>query len=291
MSWTDHCPVLVNEVIECLRNVVIKRMFDGTCGAGGHALAVLAAHEEIEEYVAGDQDPVAIQKAAAVLQPYANKIIFHRGNFSEPPSGVFDAILLDIGVSSMQLDTPERGFSFMRDGPLDMRMDPDGDVTAADIVNRWDRCSLERLFLELGEERNARKVVEAILFQRRKNPITTTRALAAVVEGVIPRYGKIHPATKVFQALRLAVNKELDVLKEAIGVLSHQLSPHGRLLIITFHSLEDRIVKQEFRSLALAGGFDVVTKKPIPPSKEEMRKNPRARSAKLRVLERLAKND
>lgn len=288
-----HKPVMLQEVLAMFSERVLQYVLDGTCGAGGHAQAILEAHPEIVQYVACDQDPTALQLASQQLKPYENKVMFHRCNFSNPPAtpAAFDAILLDIGVSSMQLDEAARGFSFMRDGPLDMRMDPDGDLTAADIVNRYDRLSLETVFREFGEESYARKIADAIVEKRRRQPFTTTGELSKLIAMVIPYRGKLHPATKVFQALRIAVNAELDVLKRSIPVLANRLAPHGRLCILTFHSLEDRIVKETFRNLSKEDGWSLVSKKAIQPTRVETAKNPRSRSAKLRGLEKMSALD
>jgi len=282
-----HIPVLCNEVLALFEGRELRRVLDGTCGGGGHALAILSAHPEIQEYVAVDQDTLALEQARAKLAPFLEKISFCHGNFSEVDlDGEFDAILLDIGVSSFQIDSPERGFSFLNEGPLDMRMDQSQGETAADIVNSWDRKELAGLFWEYGEERASRKIADAIVQARRNKRFSTTSDLVAVIETVLCRRGKIHPATRVFQALRIAVNRELEVLKDSVPKLSGLLSNYGRFAIITFHSLEDRIVKNEFRALSKSEGFVLVMKKPIPASREEQRANKRSRSAKLRCIER-----
>ena len=284
----SHVPVLCEEVVEYLSTSHLDTVLDGTCGAGGHALAVLKAHPEISRYAACDQDVQALSIAKNTLSDFLPKVTFHHCNFRNPPAdlGSVDAILLDLGVSSMQLDTPERGFSFMREGPLDMRMDADGPLSAEEIVNRWDRSSLEKLFREYGEERGARKAAEAIVAARGRRPFRTTIELADVIAKVLPRRGRMHPATLIFQAIRIAVNEELDVLRQAIPSLAQRLTPHGRLLIIAFHSLEDRIVKEEFRRLASTDQFSLIVKKPLVSTRGEIRQNPRARSAKLRVLQK-----
>ena len=283
----DHIPVLVDEVVDQLSSCRVLTVFDGTCGAGGHARAILEAHPEIVHSLACDQDAYALSVAKATLDPFLSKITFCHTNFVEPPSDPqkFDAILLDLGVSSIQLDTPSRGFSFMREGPLDMRMDVEAPLSAEEIVNHWDRASLERLFRDYGEERGARKAAEAIVMARSRHPFRTTLELADVLRRVLPRRGRMHPATKIFQALRIAVNRELEVLKQAIPLLAQRLAPGGRFLVITFHSLEDRIVKESFRALATTGLYSLVCKKPLAPSRREVVQNPRARSAKLRALQ------
>jgi 16S rRNA (cytosine1402-N4)-methyltransferase len=284
----SHIPVFLEEVVEHLSPCRLGTVFDGTCGAGGHARAILEAHPEIVQYAACDQDAEALVLAKASLEPFLSKVSFYHNTFASPPAmpAAFDAILLDLGVSSMQLDTPQRGFSFMREGPLDMRMDTEAPLSADEIVNRWDRASLERLFREYGEERGARKAAEAIVMARGRRPFRTTLELADAICRVLPRRGRMHPATLVFQALRIAVNRELEVLKEAIPLLAERLSPGGRFLVITFHSLEDRIVKEAFRALVATDRFSFVFKKPLAPSRREVVQNSRARSAKLRAIER-----
>jgi 16S rRNA (cytosine1402-N4)-methyltransferase len=283
----SHIPVLIEEVIEHLSPCHLETVFDGTCGAGGHARALLEAHPEITRYIACDQDTDALAIAQASLDFFLPKITFYHSNFCHPPAEpvTFDAILLDLGVSSMQLETPGRGFSFVREGPLDMRMDAEGPLSADEIVNRWDRASLERLFKEYGEERGARRAADAIVMARGHHPFRTTLELAEVISRVLPRRGRMHPATQIFQALRIAVNRELEVLREAIPLLAERLSPNGRFLAITFHSLEDRIVKEAFRTLVGTERFSFVFKKTLAPSRREVVQNPRARSAKLRAIE------
>lgn len=283
-----HIPVLLDEVVEALRPCLLRTVLDGTCGAGGHARALLASHPEIEHYVACDQDTEALNVAKASLETFSSKVTFHHTNFSTPPVDpvLFDAILLDLGVSSMQLDRPERGFSFLREGPLDMRMDQSGDLLAEDIVNQWDRHSLEKIFREYGEEPKAKRAAEAIVEARRRHPFHTTTQLAEVIAAVLPRRGRLHPATQIFQALRIAVNRELEVLASAIPLLAHRLEDGGRMLVITFHSLEDRIVKNQFRELAKSDEYSLLWKKPLASTYQETRQNPRARSAKLRGLVR-----
>ena len=283
----EHIPVLLEEVVAAFASSPLRTLFDGTCGAGGHAGALLAAHPEIERYVACDQDADALALAKASLASFAPKVSFLHANFSEPPLDQFDAVLLDLGVSSMQLDRPDRGFSFLTEGPLDMRMDRTEEFSAEEIVNQWDRLSLEKIFREYGEEPKARKAADAIVEERRRHPFHTTGQLAAAMAAVLPRRGRLHPATKIFQALRIAVNRELEVLSKAVPALARQLSKGGRMVVITFHSLEDRIVKHAFRALAATGEFSLLWKKPLCPSFKEIRRNPRSRSAKLRGIARV----
>jgi 16S rRNA (cytosine1402-N4)-methyltransferase len=259
--------------------------------------------------VALDQDPVAIAHASARLRGYASRFCALRGNFRRFPEllseiGVtqFDAILADIGVSSRQLDDASKGFSFMHDGPLDLRMNPDGPMTAADVVNTAAEEELAHIFFESGEEPHARRIARAIVKERAVNAIRTTLELARVVESVSPRKGHRHPATLVFQALRIHVNDELGALQDFLKAAPHWLKPGGRLAIVSFHSLEDRIVKRAFQHYATEFNdrpewpeprrnadhlLRVLTRKPVEPTDEEVKANPRSRSSRLRVAERL----
>jgi 16S rRNA (cytosine1402-N4)-methyltransferase len=284
----EHIAVMKNEVLDLLRERQLHTVFDGTCGGAGHGFLILESHPEIQHYIACDQDPESIERARIVLSSFHPKVTFYNGNFSSPPEdpAFFDAILLDLGVSSFQLETAERGFSFMKEGPLDMRMDPRNDVSAADLVNEWGERELANLFFEYGEERCSRRIAKAIVERRKKQRFSTTTDLAACIAEASPRRGKIHPATKVFQSLRIAVNDELEVLKQAIAALSKRLSPGGVFLVITFHSLEDRIVKQAFRELVLSKEYFPVVKKFLEPSQQEIYQNKRSRSAKLRAVEK-----
>ncbi len=291
-----HEPVLLEEIEEIFSHIAIKVFFDGTVGAGGHAKRVLEKHGEIELYIGCDRDPTALEIAAKELAPWGKKLRFVRGSFSEVENflakekiGCIDGALLDLGVSSMQLDTPERGFSFQRSGRLDMRMDPDIELTAEEIVNRYSEKELSRIFRDFGEEPQWRKAVKGIIEARRRKPIHTTKELSELLEKVVRRRGKIHPATRVFQALRMEVNQELALLQIGLEEISRRLCPKGRMGVISFHSLEDRIVKFTFRDLVKEHThFQLVMKKPKSASREEVRKNPRSRSAKLRAIERVA---
>jgi len=287
---THHTPVLLKEALQVFEGLKIEVFFEGTVGAGGHAEAILDAHPEIERYLACDRDPAALKIAKERLAPFGKKIEWIHGPFSELPQylderGIsrIDGFLIDIGVSSMQIDQGERGFSFMKDAPLDMRMNPDGETTAEILVNRLPEKELARIFFEYGEERRSRQAAKAIVDARRKKRIRTTKELVAVIQTVI-KGGKIHPATRIFQALRIAVNDELGQLKLGLEGAIERLQIDGRLAVITFHSLEDRIVKQGLKS---EKRLEILTKKPIGPSAEEMRKNPRSRSAKLRAAARV----
>jgi 16S rRNA (cytosine1402-N4)-methyltransferase len=234
-----------------------------------------------------DQDTNALARAAERLEPYQDRVTLRLGNFRdilETLPNPADFILMDIGVSSMQLDDPERGFSFLREGPLDMRMDERNSVSAFTIVNTWREPDLARLIWQYGEERASRAIAAAIARQRKKGQITTTTELATLIAGVVRGSGHIHPATRTFQALRIEVNRELESLEHGMLAARAALAPGGILTVLSFHSLEDRIVKHMMRSFAAAGLGEVLTKKPILPTAGEIRENPRARSVKLRAF-------
>jgi len=296
-----HISVLLQDVLDAFSPLKIKTFIDGTLGAGGHAEALLKAHPEMMHYYGIDQDPEARRIAAARLKPFEKKLHVVASNFSAlPDTGPCEGILLDLGVSSMQLDQAEKGFSFMREGPLDMRMNPEGTLTAADIVNTWSEHEIGRIYREYGEEKKWRKAAWETV---KKRPYPTTADLAQALDPVLRVRGHkgIHPLTLVFQALRIAVNEELTHLEKGLPLLIDRLQPGGRLAIISFHSLEDRIVKNYFRFAAsdkmetsgLAGLFrdkeptvDLITRKPIEAREEEVQGNPRSRSAKLRVIQK-----
>lgn len=272
---------------------------DCTLGGGGHAEAILNAIGPGGRFIGIDRDEAAILKARERLGVLADRVRLvqerfeHLGSIleSETIRGV-DGILMDLGVSSLQLMDPDRGFSFQKDGPLDMRMDRREGRTAAELVHSLSEEDLSRILFEYGEERWARRIARGLVLARRKAPIATTRRLAELILRSVPgpaRRGRIHPATRTFQALRIAVNRELEGLSGVLESAAEVLNPGGRLCVISFHSLEDRIVKQAFRSLSENGPgvFRRVTKKPIRPGPEEVGQNPRSRSAKLRVLERV----
>ncbi len=284
-----HISVLQEEFLSFFRNRPIRRFVDGTLGAGGHSLALLQEHPEIEELIGIDQDTNALAIAKERLKDFAPKVRFVHANFEELKQVVgsqaaIDGIFLDLGVSSMQLDQEGRGFSFLRDGPLDMRMNPHETLTAEDIINSWPEADLAKIFYELGEERRSRQAAKAIVQARRKERITTTGKLAEIISSVIYRRGKLHPATLIFQALRLAVNRELEVITSLLPNAIDLLAPGGRMGVISFHSLEDRIVKETFKKNP---HIQILTKKPLVADYQESRKNPRARSAKLRFCEKL----
>lgn len=304
-----HKPVLLREVLEALQPRAGGLYLDCTAGGGGHSAALLEASAPDGRVVALDRDDAALDAAAKKLERFAGRWELHRANYVEMRNFVenesCDGVLLDLGVSSPQLDWAERGFSFQQEGPLDMRMDRRDPVTAADIVNTWPEEELAHLFWELGEERGSRRIAHAIAQHRAARKIETTAQLATIVAAQAPRgHHKIHPATKVFQALRMEVNRELDALEDGLAEAWQVLKPGGRLAVITFHSLEDRIVKDFGRALERDYTFEgeadlpelrqpkapearLITRKPATASEAELRENPRARSAKLRAIEKL----
>jgi 16S rRNA (cytosine1402-N4)-methyltransferase len=287
-----HKPVLLDEVVDLVRANDPAWILDGTFGRGGHARAMLAACPGAR-LMALDQDGAAVEFAerefAAEIR--SGRLLARRFNFHDiasldnVPEGGFDAILLDLGVSSPQLDEAERGFSFYQDGPLDMRMDQSIELTAAEIINTWPEVELNELFSRYGEVRRPQRVVRAIVHDRVSAPFTGTLQLSGLIERVEGwRKKGHHPATSYFLALRMAVNRELSGLEASLPDLMRALSPKGRLLVITFHSLEDRIIKYAFKE-ATESGYPLF-KKVIVPSRQETEDNPRARSAKLRVFQR-----
>jgi 16S rRNA (cytosine1402-N4)-methyltransferase len=281
----EHISVLGRELIEGLEIRPGGYYLDATVGAGGHSRSILTAIADTR-VMAIDRDEQALATAAVNLAPWSDRVEFWQGNFADFPVGErqFDGIIADLGVSSGQLDRPERGFSFRQTAPLDMRMDRGQSLTAAEIVNHWEEKELADVFYEYGEERFSRRIARQIVQQR---PFQTTTELADAIARSVPRhyrYAKIHSATRTFQALRIAVNQELASLETFLNKASGLLKSGGRIGVISFHSLEDRRVKHYFRdSLQLR----VVTKKPIVPQLEEQSANPRSRSAKLRFAERL----
>jgi 16S rRNA (cytosine1402-N4)-methyltransferase len=267
---------------------------DGTVGLGGHASEILRRSAPGGSLLGLDRDEQALARAAERLAEHGARVRLLHADYRALPSLLERGpaprgVLLDLGVSSMQLDDPARGFSFQREGPLDMRMDTSGGATAADLVNRLPERELADLIYRFGEERGSRRVARAILFARARAPLRTTTELAAVVRRALPRRGRhrIDPATRTFQALRIAVNEELRGLGECLQSVSDRLEQGGRLVVIAFHSLEDREVKQAFRALA-ARGFRLLTRKPLRPGPDEEARNPRARSARLRGVEKAA---
>lgn len=280
-----HLPIMVAEILDFFQDVKIKRFVDGTLGAGGHSLAILEGHPEIEEHIGIDQDPEAMEFTKRRLELFADKMDFVSGNFADLGAILgnrpCDGMLFDLGVSSMHFDKPERGFSFRFEGPLDMRMDPSGPLTAEVIVNQWSEKAIGEILREYGEVRGWRRQAKSIVEARQKKRLRTTKDLESLLA---PNgRGKIHPLTQTFQALRIAVNRELDVLKVMLPAAIDHLTPGGKLGVISFHSLEDRIVKWGFRERK---DVEILTKKPIMATREEIKLNPRARSARLRFIKK-----
>ena len=290
-----HEPVLVEEFLQAFENLEIDTFFDGTLGLGGHAEALLKSHKEIKVYIACDQEFQAIKIAQEKLKKYENKIRYKKGNFAgldryleEEDIGSVDGVFFDVGVSSMQIDMPDRGFSFGKTGPLDMRMDRENELTAAEVVNKFSEKKLGEIFKDMGEEPRWRQVAKQIVSKRREKKITTTKELLEVISPVLKRRGRIHPATLVFQALRIYVNSELEMLEKGIKRAVTRLKQGGIIGVISFHSLEDRIVKNLFRDYAREEKkLRLITKKPITPQRKEILKNPRSRSAKMRFAMKL----
>jgi 16S rRNA (cytosine1402-N4)-methyltransferase len=308
----EHVPVLAEEAVEMLAPERGGLFVDATVGLGGHALRLLAASPAVR-LVGIDRDPEALERAAERLAPFGSRVRLLEGDFADfealvAPLGLGKAagVLADLGVSSLQLDSARRGFSFRREGPLDMRMGRGG-RTAADIVNRYPEAELERILREYGEERQARRIARALVAERRRHPIATTAQLAEVIrraKGVArqarAREGRVDPATRVFQALRIEVNRELAALPALLEQAVALLAQDGRLVVISYHSLEDRIVKHTLRDLARGEvdeatgrpraetqAIEVLTRKPIRPGAAELAANPRSRSARLRAARRL----
>jgi 16S rRNA (cytosine1402-N4)-methyltransferase len=301
-----HRPVLVAEVLELLAPKAGSLIVDATCGGGGHSEVILRAGASV---LAFDQDPDAIEYAAARLSTFAERIKFRQCNFRSIDEvldqlGIarIDGALLDLGVSSRQLESAERGFSIMRPGPLDMRMDPRSELTAATILNSYGEEELTQLFRDYGEEPAARRIASMIVKTRKTAPFHDTVSLARAIEKIVGRHGRRHPATQVFQALRMEVNDELGALEEGLRALTDRLEIGGRIAVITFHSLEDRIVKNFFRDRSRQWldrpewpeprpnpdwNLQLVTAKPVEPGETEQRVNSRSRSAKLRVAEKI----
>ena len=272
------------ELIEGLAITPGGLYLDATLGYGGHTKLILDAAPEVK-VVGIDLDERAIASCQTLLADYGHRIQFWQGNFADyqPQDRSFDGIIADLGVNSVQLDTPERGFSFRHEAPLDMRMNQQQSLSAKEIVDRWDEVKLAEIFYAYGEERLSRRIARKIVAER---PFEKTTELAGAIARCYPpkqRYGRIHPATRVFQALRIAVNQELSSLEKFLQRSPQWLKPGGRIGLISFHSLEDRLVKHQLRDSSV---LKVLTKKPIQPQSEEIAENPRARSAKLRLAER-----
>jgi 16S rRNA (cytosine1402-N4)-methyltransferase len=306
-DFSYHRPVLALETVELLAPRPGSLVVDATCGGGGHTEAILKTGADV---LALDQDPDAIEYAREQLAHVGPRVTLRQSNFRNADK-ILDELgipaiggaLIDLGVSSRQLENAERGFSMMRNGPLDMRMDPWNQLnTAADIVNNYSEEQLTQLFRDLGEEPAARRIASVIVKTRKTTPFRETLSLARAIEKVVGRHGRRHPATQAFQALRMEVNDELGALAQGLQVLTSRLETGARIAVISFHSLEDRIVKNFFRDRSREWldrpewpepkrnpeySLNLITSKPVEPGEEEQRANPRSRSAKLRVAEKL----
>lgn len=313
LAMDEHIPVLFDEVLQYLKPQPGGKYIDGTVGAGGHSAGILEGSAPNGRVLAFDRDEEAIAFARDRLAAYAQRLTFVHDSYARMQEVAarygfekVDGILLDLGLSSRQLDDAQRGFSFMSEGPLDMRFDRSHGETAADLVNNLDKEALADIFWRYGEERHSRRYAKAIMEER---PISTTAELADLIERAAPHYvrrKRIHPATQVFQALRIVVNRELDELESGLPAAIELLRPGGRVVVISFHSLEDRFVKQLFRDLSkdcvcpprqpictcdAQAVVRVITRKVVRPSEEEVERNPRSRSARLRVAEKLEPDD
>jgi len=306
MAAKHHEPVLYQEIIHALQPRSPEHYIDGTVGAGGHARGILEACAPGGRLLGMDVDPTALALARETLAPYGERVALSRASYDTMLDAMHqcgwqtvDGIVLDLGVSSMQLDTAGRGFSFQSEAPLDMRFDPDSGMTAAELVNTAEEAELAEMLFRFGEEPRARRIAQLIVKAR---PITTTTELAGIVKRAYRERSRVHPATRTFQALRIAVNDELACLARALPCALEALRPGGRLAVISFHSLEDRIVKQYFREqskdqvnppytrvyeIERKASLKEVSRKPIVPGEAEVRTNPRARSARLRVAEKV----
>jgi len=303
----QHVPVLYQEVLEVLNPVPGGFYVDGTIGAGGHSRGILERSAPDGILIGFDRDPAALALAASNLAEFSDRVTLIHSSYQEMVSHLnnrnwhtVDGILIDLGLSSMQLNTPERGFSFRYDAPLDMRFDPDQSFSASNLVNEYAREELAEIIFTYGEEKFSRRIADAIIANR---PLATTKELAELIKGVVPHTrSKIHPATRTFQALRIAVNNELDALEVFLPTALEVLKPGGRLAVIAFHSLEDRIVKRYFRQESRdcicppeipicvcenKARIKEITRRPIRPEDHEIHENPRARSAKLRAAEKI----
>ncbi len=303
---TPHLPVLYKEIIHALQPKAGGRYIDGTLGAGGHSAGLLEASAPTGEVLAFDLDPQAIEIARVRLAPFGKRVHILQASYVEMAEGAaslgweaVDGIVLDLGVSSMQLDTAERGFSFLQDAPLDMRFSPNAPLSAADLVNSLSEGELADILYRYGEERQSRRIARAIAQNR---PIASTRQLADLVLKMIGKKERIHPATRTFQALRIAVNGELEAVESVLPIAIGLLRSGGRLAVISFHSLEDRIIKETFRrestdclcpprqpvcTCGHRASIKPIHRKPLEAGEAEIQENSRARSAKLRVAEKL----
>lgn len=292
----DHLPVMADEVLEFMDPKPNEVFVDGTLGMGGHALRILQRIGSKGLLIGMDRDEESLNKASISLGGFLHQCHFVHKDFrfiddvlNDLNIHKVDGVFLDLGISSYQLDNPERGFSLRQAGPLDMRMDQNGPISAYDLVNSLSEKEIAVILKDFGEERWSNRIARLIVSERSKHPIEFTDDLSRIVQKAIPMKGKpqrIHPATRTFQAFRIAVNRELETLEIAIDKCISLLKPHGRLGIISFHSLEDRIVKNKFKMFAKANLVRCLVKKPLRPSEKEISTNPRSRSARFRIIER-----
>lgn len=291
-----HYPVMYREVVEMLEPAKRKVVVDCTTGLGCHAAKLLELMGSDSRLIGFDRDQDSLKIANKKLKKFKGRFKLAKGDFTNIDQlldnlGInqVDAFLFDLGISSYQLNRPERGFSFLKEGPLDMRMDQDAFVSAYDLVNNLSERELTSIFRKFGEERYAQRIARRIISSRKSEPLTTTTQLARVVIGAVSarsQHSRIHPATRIFQSLRIAVNRELEALKEGLQRAVGLLSKGGRIGVISFHSLEDRIAKNVFRDYASGGSLNIITRKPLRPTDSERAENPASRSAKLRIAEK-----
>ena len=299
MEYTVHIPVLLNEVMEYLQLRPGMTVIDATVGTGGHSLNIVERIKPDGRLIGFDRDEESLTVARQRLERYHHMADLVHSNFCDLDEilkgrGIkrFDGILFDLGISSFQLDNPERGFSFQKEGPLDMRLDRQSYISAYDLVNNLNEHEISSLLWNLGQERWHNRIAHQLIEERQKHPIATTSQLANIVSRALPgklryRHFRIHPATRTFQAVRIAVNRELETLETTLDKTLGMLHPHGRICVISFHSLEDRIVKLSFRRAQAEGKIRIITPKPLTPTLREIQSNPSSRSAKLRVAERV----
>lgn len=293
-----HIPVLLNEVIEFLQPFSGGVFVDATVGTGGHAEKIVASLGEKGLLIGIDMDEKSLSLARDRLRAYGDRVILKKGNFKDieeiiKGEGIseVDGVLFDLGLSSYQIEDAGRGFSFSKEGPLDMRFDMEGDIKAFDIINSYPENRIREIIKTYGEESRASAIARAIVKRRAVAPIRTTTELSEIIRSVVRKTSRIHPATKTFQALRIFVNDELNNLSQGIKGALSILKEGGRICVISFHSLEDRIVKEIFKKKASEEIIRIITKKPIVPSKIEITENPRSRSAKLRVAEKTKRSE
>jgi 16S rRNA (cytosine1402-N4)-methyltransferase len=299
MTEQLHTPVMLAEVIEYLDPSPGKTIVDATVGMGGHSYEIARRLAPGGKLIAIDRDKESLEIAQERLKEFGDSVEFVYGNFSEIEDiskrlkiEKIDGIVLDLGVSSFQLSAADRGFSFTREGPLDMRLDRNSYISAYDLVNNLNEDEISNLLWSFGQERWHNRIARRVVEERQKNPITTTAQLSDIVMRAIPprfrRYHyRIHPATRTFQAVRIAVNRELEALEQALASIIPLMAPGGRICVIAFHSLEDRVVKWAFRKAGAAGTVKILTPKPLTPSESEMRSNPSSRSSKFRAAEKI----